>query len=143
MDGAGNPAFSRLLIATSSGHGACPADVIIAMTLCPAGRLKAAPSEMTNAGRFFSACRSVNGNGTRTTSNCSKLAIGLLVFGGMPFAQRALYRLQVLDVGRLDPSHGNTPIRLDFPCKQIARLARERGPDFLRDGGLAFGSDLR
>jgi hypothetical protein len=64
----GSPAALRSLIGTSSGHGVCPADVIIAITLWPAGRLKAAASEITRAGRFFSAWRSVNGNGTRTTS---------------------------------------------------------------------------
>src|SRR5450432_3088997 len=97
---------------------------------------------MTSAGRTFSDSRSVNGNGTRTTSKRSKLAIGLLVFGGVPFAQRTLDRLQVLDVGRLDSADGDASVSIDVPGNQIARLAIERNSDLLRNRGLALGSDF-
>ena len=109
MEGASRPALLRSLIVTSSGHGAWPADVIMAITLFPAGRLKAALSEMISAGRFFSACRSVKGKGTRTTAKRSKFAIGLFVFGRMPLAQRALDRLEVLHVKRFYPPHCDAP----------------------------------
>jgi len=39
----------------------------MANTECPIGSLKALASDSTKAGRFLTASRSVNGNGTRTT----------------------------------------------------------------------------
>ena len=80
----------RSVIGTSSGHGAWLADVIMAITLWPAERLNAARSETMSAGRIDWACRSVKGNGTRTTSKRSKLAICHFVLGRMPFAQSVL-----------------------------------------------------
>src|SRR5262245_60089303 len=102
----------------------------MAITLCPATRLKAARSDRISAGRFFSACRSANGNGTRTTSNCSKLAIGLVIFGGMPLTQRSLNGLQVLNIDRINPPHRNATL-VDVPCKQVAGLAIEGHSDLL------------
>src|SRR5688572_28968197 len=70
IDGAGSPATVKSLIRTSSGDGAWLADVIMAITLCPARWLKAGPSEITKAGRFLSAWR---GEGKRHTHHIEAL----------------------------------------------------------------------
>src|SRR5437016_3885818 len=130
-------------MATSSGHEACSAEVIMAITLCLAARLNAAPSDRTSAGLFFSTCRSVNGNGTRTTSKRSKLAIGLFVFGGVPLAERTLRGLQILDVDRVNSAHSDAPVRFYVPCKRVSGLALQYGADFPWDRRLALGGDFR
>src|SRR5437016_11720108 len=60
----------------------------------------------------------------------------------MPFAQRALNRLQILDVQRLDSPHRNAPIGLDFPGDQIAGFALQCLADFLWNCRLTLGGDL-
>lgn len=53
------------------------------------------------------AARSVNGNGTRTTCQQSKVTVGFLVFPGRPFGQRAFDRLEVFHVQWLHPAHAS------------------------------------
>ena len=82
-EGAGRPAAPRSLIGTSAGHGKCVDVVIMESTTCRACRLKLS-LEHTSAGRRFSACRSVNGKGTMTTSPGLKVRIRRVVIFGAP-----------------------------------------------------------
>src|SRR5437588_7929995 len=80
-----NPAAAQLK-GVSKGQGAA-AVVIIAISVWPCW-LKDLPLS-TSAGRRFVAARSVNGKGTATTSPGSQITIGLFVFHGGPFVERA------------------------------------------------------
>ena len=71
FDGVGSPALTKSVTAQSNGQGALAADVIIAITECPAAVLKLWASDKTRAGLNLLALRSVKGNGTRTTANRS------------------------------------------------------------------------
>ena len=83
--------------------------MIIAITLWPAGRLKAEVSESTSTDRYLSAYGSANGTGTHMTSTRSKLGRGPADIGRMPFAQRALAGLDEFQIERLHPPHPNAP----------------------------------
>jgi len=57
--------------------------------------------EMINPGRCLMALRSVNGNGTRTTSPCLKVVVDG-IFGIVPEFERRLRRFEPRNIVRLD-----------------------------------------
>jgi hypothetical protein len=93
----------------------------MAITEAPASLLKATGSERTRAGRFFVASRSVNGNGTRTTANQSKVTVSLLVGGSRPLAEGHFQRVEVIQLERLRAPDGGLASGLDLPKQEVTR----------------------
>ncbi len=82
-------------------------------------RVERSGIEITSAGRFFVAVRSVKGKGTRTTVYRSKVTVGLIVGGARPFAQGGFDRAQILDVQRLHPADGGCAVVSHLPGDQV------------------------
>jgi hypothetical protein len=127
---------------TSFGHEACVADVIIASIRWPESRLKSR-LEHTRAGRRFAAFRSVNGNGTTTTSPGSESGERVVVIGGVPFGcERGFERAEVRLI-RKCLSHAHVSVIVDEELDAIAGAELQGIADWLRDGGLVLGGQCR
>jgi nicotinate-nucleotide pyrophosphorylase len=98
----------------------------MAITLCPAGRLKNFALDNTNAGLLLAAAESVKGKGTTTISKRSKFTIGLVIGSGIPFAQRPFHRLSERYVAEARTSEANQTI-FDLEGKYVPLLDAERG----------------
>lgn len=85
MEAEESPALLKSEIFTSCNQSEFLALVIIAKTKCPTEALNTV-LDNTTAGRLFTASRSVNGKGTTTTENASKIGIRFIVRCRIPFA---------------------------------------------------------
>src|SRR6266550_2769863 len=105
-------------------------------------------TEATKRAAYKTVIETSNGQGACaaeviTTSNRSKLAIRLFVFGGAPFVERAFNRLQIFQVGGLNAPNANVSPRIDLPRDEIAWIGLEGGANRLGHRRLSLGGDLR
>jgi hypothetical protein len=134
MDAEESPVLLKSEILTSCSHSEFLALVIIAKTECPTEALNTV-FDNTTAGRLFTASRSVNGKGTTTTENGSKIGIRFVVRCRVPFGQSILQRLGKSCIDRRRFTQMNSSL-VDFKNNRVAFMQIQDFPDLLGNDGL-------